>query len=153
MLNPQLIEQAKDLITAFLDKQEFYLVEISHFCQGNVLSLRIIVDRPEGGISIGECASLNNQIGKLLDEKGILETRYILEVSSPGIDRPLVNEKDFLRCLDKEVKFFFTELVNGKLEIEGVIKRVENGSVYVDVMSVPFEAPLLKIAKAKRIIN
>lgn len=153
MLNSQLIEQVKDTIAAFLDNSGFYLVEISNSYQGNALVLRIIVDKPEGGITIDECARINNQISNILDEKNILQQRYILEVSSPGLDRPLITKNDFLRCINKEVRLFLSEVINDKREIEGVVSKVEGDSVYIDTGDGICEVPLPKITKAKRIIK
>jgi ribosome maturation factor RimP len=153
MLDSQKKEQIKETLDSFLEKSGFCLVEINNSYQGNAICLRVIADRPEGGITIDECARLNRQIQEILDKEIVLQQEYILEVSSPGLDRPLVTEKDFSRCLKQGARLFFTELINGKREIEGIINKVENGLVYIDTGGVLFEAPLSKIAKAKRIIN
>ena len=115
--------------------------------------LRILVDRPEGGITLDECARLNIQISNLLDEKDILQTRYILEVASPGLDRPLKAKNDFLRCINRKARFFFNEPINGKIELEGVISKVENESVFIESNDQVIEIPLTGINKVKQIIE
>jgi ribosome maturation factor RimP len=87
----------------------------------------------------------------MLDENEFIDNRYILEVSSPGLDRPLVTKNDFLRCLKKRVRFFLTEPINGKPEWEGAILKADDEAVYVDIGE-ELVIPLSKINKAKQII-
>lgn len=152
MLNSEIIDKIKLLITSVLEKSQFCLVEINQFYQGNTLFLRILVDRPQGGITLEECAQLNNQISNILDEKDILQTRYALEVSSPGLDRWLKTKSDFSRCINKRVRFFLNEAISGKIEWQGLISKVEDDVVYVDTDDKIIEIPLLKIIKAKQAI-
>ncbi|MFA5725433.1 MAG: ribosome maturation factor RimP [Candidatus Omnitrophota bacterium] len=147
-----LVNELKVFLEDFLRSRNLDLVDLIHRYEGRDLVLRILLDKPEGGISIGECAGLNREISDLLDEKSILQEKYILEVSSPGLDRPLETEKDFLRCLDKKVKFFLNELINGKLEWDGTIAGVNSGIVYINTQAGTMEVPLARINKAKRII-
>ncbi|MBU1727575.1 MAG: ribosome maturation factor RimP [Candidatus Omnitrophica bacterium] len=147
-----IIEELKKIIGDYLVAKGLDLVDLIYRYEGRDLYLRILADRPEGGITIDECTNLNRQISAVLDEKDIFEASYILEVSSPGLDRPLKTEKDFLRCLGRQAKFFLIEPVNGKIEWDGIIKKVENESVLIDVKAEVLEIPLTKINKAKQII-
>jgi len=147
-----LLNELNAFLEDFLKGRNLELVEVIHRYEGRDLVLRILVDKPGGGISIGECAELNRQMSGLLDEKNVLQEKYILEVSSPGLDRELKTEKDFLRCLDKKVRFFLSELINGKLEWDGIITGAGAGVVYINTPAGAMELPLAKINKAKRII-
>ncbi|MCM8795758.1 MAG: ribosome maturation factor RimP [Candidatus Omnitrophica bacterium] len=148
-----LINELNQIIGGYLETQGIELVELIYRYEGKDLVLRILVDKPEGGITLDECVRLNNAIGLILDEKGILEERYILEVSSPGLDRPLRTKKDFLRCLNRKVRFFLTESINGKMELEGIIKKVEENAVYVDVEGQILEISFIKMNLAKQALN
>ncbi|MFH1458493.1 MAG: ribosome maturation factor RimP [Candidatus Omnitrophota bacterium] len=148
-----LIEELKGMIHESLSRQNFDLVDFIYRYEGRDLFLRIFVDRPEGGISLKECAGLNKEISRMLDEKDILQQRYILEVSSPGLDRPLKTKNDFLRCINKTVKFFLNEAVGGKWEWDGVINKVDEDSVAIDTGQEIIAVPLSKVAKAKQIIG
>lgn len=128
------------------------LVDFIYRYEGRNLFLRILVDRPEGGITLEECAEFNRQISGILDERGILKERYILEVSSPGLDRPLKQKNDFLRCLNRKARFFLNEPVNGKIELQGVIEKVEGDAVYIGIDKEALKIPLAKINKAKQVI-
>lgn len=147
-----IISELKNIIQGFLEPKGIDLVDLIYRHEGRDLVLRILVDRPSGGITLDDCATLNSDIGRVLDEKNILQERYILEVASPGLGRPLKTKSDFSRCAGRNTVFFLREPINGKVELTGRIERVEDASVYVDVMAEIIEVPLLKIAKAKQVI-
>lgn len=147
-----LTSELNSLLKDYLTSLNFVLVDIICRYEGGNLFLRILADRPEGGINLDECARLNRDIGSLFDEKDIIKEKYILEVSSPGLDRPLKTRDDFLRFLNKKVKFFLSEAINGKLEWDGLINKVNQDSVLVEAGEVMIELPFIKINKAKLII-
>jgi ribosome maturation factor RimP len=149
----ELITQIKALIADYLKNQAVELVNLIYRHEGQNLFLRILVDKPEGGIRLDECAYLNNQISSMLDEKDIIQTRYILEVSSPGLDRPLVTKSDFLHCLGRNVRFFLRRQINGKTELEGRIKGAGEESIDVQMQEQCLKIPLSDIARARQIID
>ena len=138
----------KELILA----QGFVLVDIIFRQEGSGLLLGLLVDRPQGGISLGECGLLNRLIRQALDERNILSGQYNLEVSSPGLDRPLKTKEDFTRCLNKQAVFFLSDLIGGKCEWKGVISKAEEHSVFIEQPNGALEVPLAKINKAKLVI-
>lgn len=149
----EIIAELKNIIGDYLKIQGLDLVDIIYRHEGRDLILRVLADRPEGGITVGECANLNERISNLLDEKDILQTRYVIEVSSPGLDRALNTKNDFLRCINRRTRFFLNESINGKIELEGLISKVENDSVYIEFRNEIIEIPLTKINKAKQVIE
>jgi len=139
----------RDLFAA----EDFVLVDIIFRQDGFGLSLGLFVDKPQGGISLGECSSLNRSIRKIIDERNLFSGgQYTLEVSSPGLDRPLKTKEDFKRCLNKLVKFFLNDLISGKCEWDGLISEVNETSVFIDKAGVVLEIPLIKINKAKLVV-
>ncbi len=153
MLKHDQIAQLRQTIGNYLESQGFELVDLVCHYQGRDLSVKILADLPLGGISVSECTRLNQAIGLLLDQDNIIQDRYILEVSSPGLDRMLTTRNDFARCRDKKVKFFLKEMFNGKLEWDGLINQVTQDTVYIDVKGDILEIPLAKIHKAKQLIE
>lgn len=151
----EIIRELRRIIEAFFAPQQLDLIDVIYRYEGAGLFLRILVDRPEGGITLEECAAINRQLSAILDERDILglSRRYILEVSSPGLDMPLKTKNDFFRCVNRKVKFFLSEPVNGKLEIDGVVSQVDDVSVYVNVEGQVIPLALSKINKAKQIIS
>ena len=148
-----IIEELRVIIQDYLKAKTLDLVDLIYRYEGQDLVLMILVDKLEGGITLKECAYLNSEISWLLDEKDILQARYTLEVSSPGLDRPLKTKSDFLRCMNRRARFYFNEPVNGKTELEGIIGNVEGDSVYIDVSGEALEVSISNIAKAKQVIN
>jgi len=148
----ELIQELVNIIDGYLRGENLDLVDLIYRYEGSDLFLRILVDRPQGGITMDECARINKDIGVVLDENGMVQDRYILEVSSPGIDRLLKSAKDFSRCIDKPVKLFLSQAVNEKIEMDGVIKDVGDDSVFIQTAQGLVEIPLTKINKAKQVI-
>ena len=152
MAQVEFIENIKKDIQGILEEGGFELIELN-FCQsGKFRVLRLLTDKVGGGINIEECSELNRKIGLFIDAKDMAEGRYMLEVSSPGLDRPLKTKNDFLRCSNKSARFFLNELINGKLEWEGLINKVGQESVFISVEGNFIEVPFLKINKARLII-
>ena len=133
--------------------QGFELVDVIYRQEGRQLFLRILADRLGGGINLGECAQLSREISQALDEKNIIASGYMLEVSSPGLDRPLKSKEDFRRCLNKQAVFFLNDLVNDKCQWEGLIDRVDDTNVAINRSGQILEIPLTKINKATLIIS
>jgi ribosome maturation factor RimP len=140
--------ELEKIIAGLLQEKGLELVELIYRYEGRDLYLRVLADRPDGGITLEECTVLNQEISRILDEKDILQQRYILEVSSPGADRPLRARADFLRCLKRKVRLFLNEPVEGKLELEGIIDKVEEDSLYLNGQALP----LSKINMGKQIL-
>lgn len=148
-----IISQLGPVIVGYLESQCLELVDLIFRYEGGGLVLRILADKPGGGISLDECARLNREISLILDEKDILKGRYLLEVASPGLDRPLATKKDFLRCINKGIRFFLREPTGGKLELEGIIKEADDFAVYLQVKGEILKVNIENIAKAKQILD
>ena len=96
-------------------------------------TVQIMAERPGGQIDVNELARISRQLSPLLDAEDPLEGRYYLEVSSPGIDRPLVRLSDFERWAGHQAKIKLHEAVDGVKRFRGVIVGVENGEVLLEV--------------------
>lgn len=147
-----LIKELKVLILAGLESKNLEFIDLIYRTEGKRLILTVLADRPEGGITLQECALLCRQLKNLLEEKDIITQDYVLEVSSPGLDRPLNSKQDFLRSLNKEVVFFLNDLVNGKLQWQGIICKVDADTVFIQGAMGILEIPLIKVNKAQLVI-
>lgn len=146
--------ELQELIGGYLKERGLVLVELILQRSGSGLSLRVLADRPEGGISVGECGSLNTGIGALLESReDLLAGSYILEVSSPGLDRPLREKGDFARSIGKRAHFFLLEPAAGKIELEGIIEKIEGESVFARIQDDLTEIPMSAIRMAKQVLN
>lgn len=147
------LEKIKNAVCDFIKASGYELIDASLCKVSGVLNLKFLVDRPVGGISLRECAVLNAQLGALLDKDNILDDRYILEVSSPGVDRPLLGEKDFLRAKGRHIRVILREPHDGKIEWEGLIGQVNDGVLSLSAGDGVKSIPLCKIKKAKQVIK
>ncbi|MEK6727473.1 MAG: ribosome maturation factor RimP [Candidatus Omnitrophota bacterium] len=150
MDNDALRDELMGAVEDFLKTQNLDLVDLIFRYEGRNLVLRLLVDMPGGGISIGDCTSLNKALSAFLEGKNILQQHYTLEVSSPGLDRPLKTKQDFSRCVNRKVRFFLREPIEGKLEYAGIITKVVDETVYVDIGIRIIEIQLSKITTGKQ---
>jgi ribosome maturation factor RimP len=149
-------ERVRGLLLPILDDLNLELVEIEFRREGRNWSLRVFIDKP-GGITLDDCAEVSHQLGAVLDVEEIIETSYRLEVSSPGLDRPLKTDRDFERFQGKMIKVKTWEMLDpdgrGHLRktFTGELLGLENGRVRIrqtDKKGGVVELPLEGIAKA-----
>lgn len=99
--------------------------------EGSDYYLRVYADK-EGGIMINDCEIVNRALGDLLDQEDYISDAYILEVSSPGLTRPLKKENDFKRSIGKVVEIKTFVKINGAKEFEGVLKAYDDATVTIE---------------------
>ena len=121
--------KVEHLSLPILEKANIELVELKVGGHANDVRIEIMADRPTGGITIQECATLNRAIVDAIDADGFLGENYALEFSSPGLDRPLVTAKDFLRNMNHQARVMLTERILLKKEWVGKIIRVNSTDV------------------------
>ena len=96
-------------------------------------TLQIMADRPEGGIGVEDCSKISTAISAVMDVEDPIEENYVLEVSSPGIDRPLTRLKDFEMWKGWEARIETTELIDGRRRFKGDLVGVENDEVLIEI--------------------
>ncbi len=121
-----------DLITPTIEGLGYELVRL-RLMGGKSTTLQIMAERPEGGIEIEDCAKISTAISALLDVEDPIVEEYTLEVSSPGIDRPLTRLKDFETYEGYQVKLMTSELIDGRKRFTGVLRGVEDGEILIDI--------------------
>ncbi|HOD11591.1 MAG TPA: ribosome maturation factor RimP [Candidatus Omnitrophota bacterium] len=144
-------DKISSLVGPFLVEQGFDLVDVYCPHRRGADAVQILADRPRGGITVDECADLSRQIDTILEKENIFSGSYTLEVSSPGIDRPLVSDKDFSRATGKEVVFYLKEPVQGRLEWQGIILRSDETNVIIQSRGVEVDISFQLINKAQHV--
>jgi ribosome maturation factor RimP len=112
-------EQIWQLAEPVLEANGMELVHLECLRMKTRWLLRLFIDRPEGGVSVDDCALISNQLGDLLDVHDLPPGPYTLEVSSPGLDRPLSRDKDFLRFRGSRVHLRLEEKIEGSRHFRG----------------------------------
>ena len=114
--------------------------------------LRLYIDKPDG-IGLDDCVAISRQVSDLLDIYIEGDQQYRLEVSSPGLNRPLGKPDDFNRFKDHSARIQIAEAINGQKKFKGVLKGIQDGIVTLLVMGKPVALPHEKITKARLINN
>jgi ribosome maturation factor RimP len=121
-----------DIVGPVIEGLGFELVRI-RLMGGKTRILQIMADRPAGGIEVDDCASISTAVSAVLDVEDPIEENYVLEVSSPGIDRPLTRLKDFDMWVDYEARIETTELIDGRRRFKGTLQGTEGDEVLIEI--------------------
>ena len=148
----EIIEQVKELIADYLEESNIEQVEITYRREQEGMVLRLLVDTPEG-ITIKECEELNNFLSEALDKEDLIAERYTLEVSSPGLDRPIRTDRDFERAMDKEIAVMTYAPIDGRRSQAGRLIGIDKEKIVVETDGISTVIPKDKIAVARRRIN
>lgn len=120
------------IIGPVIEGMGFELVRV-RLMGGKTRILQIMADRPDGGIEVDECAAISTAISAVLDVEDPIEDNYVLEVSSPGIDRPLTRLKDFEMWKGWEARIETTELIDGRRRFKGGLAGVEGEEILIEI--------------------
>ena len=121
-----------ELLNPILEDLGFEMVRV-RLSNGNPSILQIMADRLDGQIGVDELAEINTSVGTILDVEDPIPENYTLEISSPGIDRPLTRKKDFDSFQGFEAKVETTELIDGRRRFRGVLAGVNNDEVLINL--------------------
>ena len=126
------------------------LVDLEYRREGPRWMLRLFIDK-EGGVTVDDCARISRELGDLLDVKDIIPHAYVLEVSSPGLNRRIRKKGDFSRFAGQKVQLLLISPIDGRRKIVGELIGVEGEEVVVTATEGRFSVPLKDIAKANLI--
>ena len=121
-----------EIITPVIEDLGYELVRV-RLMSGKTTILQIMADKPEGGIEVDDCAKISTAVGATLDVEDPIVDEYALEVSSPGIDRPLTRLKDFENFEGYEAKIETTELIDGRRRFKGQLAGIDGSDVLINV--------------------
>jgi ribosome maturation factor RimP len=121
-----------DIVGPVIEGMGFELVRI-RLMGGKTRTLQIMADKPDGGIDVDDCGQISTAVSLVLDVEDPVEDQYILEVSSPGIDRPLTRLKDFDAWSGWEARVETTELIDGRRRFKGTLQGTEGDEVLIEI--------------------
>ena len=121
----------EELVLPMIEENKFELVDVEYVKEGGNWYLRVYIDKP-GGINIDDCELISRALSDKLDEKDFIEDAYILEVSSPGLGRPLKKDKDFTRNMGEMVEIKLFRQINKQKECEGILKAFDKETVTIE---------------------
>ena len=140
MLRPAVEETGKELLG------------VEFISAGNHSVLRIFIDH-ENGIDVDDCAEVSRQVGAILDVEDPISSEYNLEVSSPGLDRPLFEKSQYEAVIDETIEVKISMPLNGRRKFKGRLVAIENDSLIVMVDNEEYELVISNIDKAHLVYN
>ncbi len=145
-----IVGEVTRLVEPVIEDLGFELVDVEYLAQGGRWVLRVYADR-EGGITLNDCALVSREIGDLLDVEDIIQHEYVLEVSSPGLDRPLKKERDFLRAVGKKIKVRMIHPIGDRRNFTGYLRRMDNDTLHLETTEGLCHLPFGDVEKANLI--
>ncbi len=151
-MKDQLAEKVEGLIMPFIKELSTELVELQVKHHEKTVVIDIIADKP-GGITIGECTSINKKVDRAIENKQWFGEDYTVRVSSPGLDRALKTQKDFIRVLGRTVRFHLLKPIEGKIEHIGEVADAKEDQILIKKNDKIIIIPLERISKAVQVIE
>ncbi|CCZ04027.1 MAG: ribosome maturation factor RimP [Clostridiales bacterium] len=123
--------KTEELVTPLIEQNNFELVDIEYVKEGSNWYLRVYIDKP-GGINVDDCELISRALSDKLDEEDFIDDAYILEVSSPGLGRPLKKDKDFERSLGEDVEIKLYRMKDGTKDYRGFLKSYNKEEIVIE---------------------
>ena len=131
MKNDDLVNEIYEMVKPIADELNYDIYHVEYVKENGELYLRIYIEK-DGGITLSDCEAISRRVSDLMDEKDPIKDPYFLEVSSPGLNRTLFTEEHYKRFIGREVMVKFTKSVDGKKNIKGILKEVNEDSIVVE---------------------
>ncbi len=149
-----LVEKITQLIEPVLKDRGFELVRVSYQGNDNNNTLQVMAEHKDGqNMTADDCESLSRALSAILDVEDIIAGRYLLEVTSPGIDRPLVKLQDYDRFKGREAKIETLLPIDGRKRFKGLLKGVQGNQVLIDFEGNEIAIDFSAISKAKLVLT
>lgn len=132
MSKKEIYEQKTEaILIPIMEKNGFELWDVEYVKEGNNWYLRAYIDKP-GGIMVDDCEVVSRELSDILDEQDFIDDAYILEVSSPGLGRPLKKEKDFARSIGEEIELRTYRAIDRQKEFIGVLTAFDKDTITIE---------------------
>nr|HDN00446.1 ribosome maturation factor RimP [Deltaproteobacteria bacterium] len=144
----QQIEAVRALVEPVLMYAGMELIDVEYRREPSGVILRLIIDK-SGGVTIDDCSDISHLVGDLLDAKDCIPESYNLEVSSPGINRPLKKKDDFARFAGQKVLIKSRELIDGRRNFRGILNGIRDDLILISSGEMVFTIPFELVVKAR----
>lgn len=145
MKRVEIEQRCEALVQPILDEHHFELWDVEYVKEGANYYLRVYADK-EGGITIDDCVTISRALEEKLDEDDFIQDAYILEVSSPGLGRPLKRERDFSKSIGLEVEVKLYRAMDGQKEFTGILKDYQEDGITLELEDKELELKRSEIA-------
>lgn len=142
----KVLEKIEKIISPATQELGLELVDVEYVQEGGYFYVRVYIEKKDGEINLEDCAKLSHKIDEPIDT--LIEHKFFLEVSSPGIERPLKKESDYVRFTGEKIKVSLKHKLDDNKNWTGILEKLENGIVYLNIESRILEIPFGEIRKA-----
>lgn len=149
---PPVLDEVERELTELLAVWGFELVALRYSRYGRGGRLSLVIDKP-GGVTVGDCQLVSERVGDYLDVVDPIPHKYMLEVTSPGVDRLLTKDQHFMDHLGQQVCLSLTETVRGSRRVLGTLKGLTAAEVYVEVVGSVLAVPREYIREARLVYD
>ena len=148
----KVLEEFEKQIRPYLNELKLELADLEYVQDGGYSYLRVYIEHEEKQTDLEDCIALSSKIDSIAD--GLIKDKFFLEVSTPGLERSLKKEKDFIRFNGEKIKIFTKSQFDGKKSFEGIIHKFENDTIYLEMENdVILEIPISKMKKANLVFD
>ena len=144
----EIIDKVREITENYLKERSIEIVDIIYRREQPGMVLRILADKPEG-ITIAECEEINNFLSEAIDKEDVIQDRYTLEVSSPGLDRPIKTDRDFERAMGRILEITTYERIDDRKTHDGTLIGMDKENIVIESDEVSTVIPRNKIALAR----
>ena len=147
MLTQEMMDRVKAVADSLLISEDMELVDIEYRREPVGWVLRLTVDK-RGGVTLDDCTRVSHELGRSLDVEDFIPNPYYMEVSSPGLDRPLKNKQDFIRFSGRRIRVKTNDPIGNQRNFKGKLRDCAEGRIEMETDGGIIEIPLSNIAKA-----
>jgi ribosome maturation factor RimP len=147
MVEREILDRVRAMVDPILLNEGMELVDIEYRRESKGWILRLYLDK-EGGITLDDCTRVSQEVERSLDVEDFIQTPYTLEVSSPGLTRPLKTEKDFIKYCHRLIKVKTVDPIENRRQFKGRLLGVSENRIEIEVDGGVFQIPLSNVAKA-----
>jgi len=140
-------QKLTDMLRPAVEETGKELLGVEYISAGNNSVLRLFIDH-ENGINVDDCAEVSRQVGAILDVEDPISSEYSLEVSSPGVDKPLFEMSHFQSVIGETVNIKSSMPLNGRRKFKGTLVAIENETLIVEVDGTDYEIAINNVDKA-----
>ena len=146
-MSQKIIDRVRSIADPILSNEGMELVEIEFRREATGWVLRLYIDK-EGGVTLHDCSHISQEVGRSLDVEDVIFSSYTLEVSSPGLNRPLKKEKDFIQYINSWIKLKTINPIRHRRNFKGKLLKVSGNLIEIETDGEVHQIPLSNIAKA-----
>ena len=145
------VVKIEKIVLPVLKEMELELVDIEYLQEGGYWYVRIYIEKLDGDVSLDDCAKVSMAVEDDIDK--LIDKKFFLEISSPGVERPLKREKDYIRFTGSKIKVSLKHKINEKKNFEGILSKFENDTVFLMTDDEELEIPFKEVRKANLVYD